>query len=69
MTEIILMPLIKEGAEAFRPIEAEPQGDGAWQVLGPVPYGETWAFLPGTTVRCERRAIGDQEALVATGEA
>lgn len=69
MSEIILMPLIKEGAEAFRPVEAEPVGDGAWQVLGPVPYGDTWAFLPGTLVCCERRTVGDEEAMVAVGEA
>ena len=69
MAEIILMPLIDEGTEVWRPVEAEPVGDGAWRVLGPVPYGETWAFAPGTVVRCERRNHGGEIVLAAVGDA
>jgi hypothetical protein len=69
MAEIILMPLIDEGADVWRPVEAEPLGDGAWRVLGPAPYGETWAFAPGTVVRCERRDRGGETVLAAVSDA
>lgn len=57
MPETIYMRLVDEGSDAWRPVDAERRPDGSFQVLGPVPDGETWAFPPGVVVRCEVRRL------------
>lgn len=49
----IYMPLLEEGTEVWRPVEAEPLESGLYLVMGPVPDDEIWRFPPGTVVRCE----------------
>lgn len=41
MPETIYMPLVDEGSDAWRPVDAERRPDGSFQVLGSVPDGET----------------------------
>ncbi len=67
MPEIIYMPLLDEGTDVWRPVEATRLVDDVYVILGVVPDDETWAFPPGSRVRCEpRRAQGEAGRLVAT---
>lgn len=61
----LYMPLLGEGTEVWRPVEAEPTIDGYYRIVGEVPDEEAWTFAPGTIVRCEWRDLGDDRALVA----
>jgi hypothetical protein len=65
---VIFLPLLNEGTDVWRPVEAEPLGGGLYRVLGDAPEDETWAHAPGSTVRCELKVFSDgTEALAATG--
>lgn len=61
----IYMPLLNEGTDVWRPVEADRTFDGHYRVRGDVPTEEVWAFAPGTIVKCEWREFGDDGALVA----
>ena len=62
----IYMPLLDEGVDVWRPVEATHLSTGAYLVEGEVPVGEEWAFDPGTVVRCERKRFsGGEEGLTA----
>jgi hypothetical protein len=52
MTErvIIMMPLLDEGVEVWRPVEAEPLDNDRYRIVGPIPDDEEWAFAPGSIV-------------------
>jgi hypothetical protein len=56
---VIFMPLLGEGTDVWRPVEAEQLPDGRYRLLGEVPEGETWAFAPGSTVNCSRKVFSD----------
>jgi len=48
--------LLNEGTEVFRPTRALKLGGGLFKLVAAPGYdsgGETWEFLPGTTVRVE----------------
>lgn len=53
----IHIPLLDEGTDVWRPAEALLREDGNYEVLGPIPETERWAFLPGSIVRCRLRAL------------
>jgi hypothetical protein len=53
----IYMYLPDEGAEAWRPVEAEPVGD-AFRIVSECPDGEQLEFQPEDVVRCETRMLG-----------
>jgi hypothetical protein len=57
-TVTIYMPLLDEGTEVWRPVEAIREGDD-YLVLGPMPSEETWMFAPGIVVRCEFHVFSD----------
>jgi hypothetical protein len=62
----IYMPLLNEGTEAWRPVEASRIAEGTYRIEGQVPDGEEWAFPPGASVRCELKTFtGGEPALVA----
>jgi hypothetical protein len=64
----LFMPLLNEGTEVWRSVEAEPLGDGTFRILGPTPNSEEWAFGPGSIVSCEPQVLSDgEEHLVAVG--
>lgn len=54
----IYMPLLDEGTDVWRPVEAIRDGDG-YLVLGPMPPDEAWKYAPGTVVRCEFHVFSD----------
>jgi hypothetical protein len=64
----IYVPLLNEGTNVLRPttgvvIEPDVVRLGATRDYNP--DVETWAFLPGTTVRCVKEVRGGREILVA----
>ena len=67
---LIFMPLLSEGTDAWRPVAAQHISGDTYQVDGPMPRDEEWAFPPFTIVHCEQKAFGDgREGLVAVREA
>jgi len=50
MRSILLMPLLNEGTDVWRPVEAEALGNGLYRVTGQAPDDEEWAFPSGATV-------------------
>ena len=57
----LLMPLLDEGTEVWRPVAVEPLGAGAYRILGPMPEDEAWAFAPGSVVVSQLRIFADGE--------
>lgn len=51
----IFVPLLEEGTDVARPVEAEHLGGNRYRILGEVPTDELWAFQPGMTVICQKR--------------
>ena len=65
---IIYMPLLNEGTDVWRPVEATQLSGDLYRVDGSVPEDEEWAFPPGAIVRCERTTIKEGKSdLTAIG--
>ena len=64
--------MLDEGTITFRPVEAEPLGDGRFRLIATPDYDpgdETWEFLPGAVVKCAwRHDRGGIRVLVAHEE-
>jgi len=61
----ILVALLDEGVECWRPVSAEHLSDDTYRILDTVPEGETWLFQPGEAVRCKEREFSDGTGLTA----
>jgi hypothetical protein len=62
----IFVQLLNEGTDCWRPADAKEHGDGVFEILGIMPAGEEWQFVPGTRVRCRQQQFADgPKALVA----
>jgi hypothetical protein len=61
----IYMPLLNEGTDIWRPVEAAPVGPDNYMVEGDMPDDEEWMFAPGSLVRCQLRTLSLGECLVA----
>lgn len=67
MAETIYVPLLDEGTDVWRPVEALRVAEDVYFILGTMPGDEVWAFPPGSKVRCKRRHFNfEVEQLVAT---
>jgi hypothetical protein len=55
----IFVKLLDEGTECWKPINANPVGNGVYEILGIVPSGEAWEFGPGARVRCQPKTFAD----------
>ena len=67
-TETVYVELLDEGVAVWRPVEAEPLGDGLYRLLAPQDYDpevEVWAFVPGTVVRCAELILSEGPEIVA----
>lgn len=66
-TETIYVPLINEGTEVWRPVEAEPVSDALFRVESKASDDEQWGYASGQIVAVEERmwSNGDH-GLVAT---
>ena len=49
---VVYMPLLNEGTDVWRPVQATPLTGETYRVEGEVPAEEEWAFPPGSVVRC-----------------
>ncbi|WP_143747861.1 hypothetical protein [Mesorhizobium temperatum] len=62
----LLMPLLNEGTDVWRPVAIKTLDDGTYQILGPMPDDEEWTFAPGSIVAAQLRTFSDgEEQLVA----
>jgi hypothetical protein len=64
----IFMPLLDEGTDVWRPVEASHLGGELYRVEGPVPEDEIWAFPPGVVVVCVIRTFSGGERALAASE-
>ena len=65
---IIYMPLLNEGTDVWRPVEASHLSGDIYRVDGKMPADEEWAFPRGAVVRCERTSVKEgQSDLTAVG--
>lgn len=55
----LLMPLLNEGVDVWRPVAVRPLSDGTHLVLGPMPDDELWTFPPGSVVASRSHTFGD----------
>jgi hypothetical protein len=68
MTERIYIPLLDEGIDVWRPIDAEKIGVDTYLIpatYNPQSQGETWQFPPGSIVACKPRKTSDGIILAA----
>ncbi len=69
MTEAtqIFVRLLDEGVDVWRPVQAEPRGEGRYLILDQeVDFGsEHWEFAPGSEVRCTLIELSGQTVLAA----
>jgi uncharacterized protein YhfF len=56
------MPLLREGTDAWVPVEAEEMRNGRYRVVGEAPEDQQWAFPSGSIVRCAQKAFSDGES-------
>jgi hypothetical protein len=62
---IIYIQLLGEDVDVWRPVTAAREANDTYRLLDQQPDSETWAFPPGSRVRCERRTISKTSELVA----
>ena len=63
----IMMPLVGEGPDAMRPVQAIRQREDIYCVIGPMKEGEQWRFPPGSMVRRKSTTMSDgKREMVAT---
>jgi hypothetical protein len=62
---VIYVELTGEGVEVWRPVVAKSEGAGVYRLSDEQPTDETWAFPPGSRVRCEARSLEGDRQLVA----
>ena len=58
----IYMPLLNEGTDVWRPVDATPLKGDTYKVQGTMDEDEVWAFAPGAFVRCEWKVFSGGEA-------
>lgn len=56
---VLLMALLNEGTEVWRPVAVKTLDDGTYQILGPMPDDEQWTFVPGSIVASRLRTFSD----------
>ena len=63
---LVHVPVAMKGVTALRPTRAAAVGDGLLRLLGPVPVGEVWKFLPGEFIEYEDQLLpGGNRGIVA----
>jgi hypothetical protein len=66
----VWMPLLNEGVDVWRPVEAEALPSGWYRINGSNEHkeDEDWAFEAGDVVVCAYRELSDGETLVVVGK-
>jgi hypothetical protein len=49
----VYVPLVDEGVDVWRPVQAEHLGDHLYRLTGEQPEGEVWPFASGDVVKCK----------------
>ena len=62
---MILVELLGEGTQCWRPVLAERVFESAYRIVDDVPEGEKWLFQSGEVVRCKVREFSDGWCLTA----
>ena len=59
----VYMPLLGEGVNVWRPVQAIKRPDGFYKIAShnDDPADENWAFSTGDIVRCESKGLNDGE--------
>ncbi|QLC21236.1 hypothetical protein HFP51_02960 [Parasphingopyxis sp. CP4] len=57
----IFMPLLNEGTDVWRPVEATLVDANSYRVEGTPSDGEEWAYGSGTIVLCEWNTLSSGE--------
>ena len=65
----IYMPLLNEGTDVWRPVEAMKITDLGYMVTEAPQPEEEWAFQPGHILRCEERQLSGETLFVAVAKA
>ena len=55
----IYLPLLNEGTDCWRPVEAEPVGNNCYRILAAKLAEEDWATEPGSIVHCKLHRFSD----------
>lgn len=58
----IYLPLLNEGTDCWRPVEAELIGNDCYRILADKPADEDWPTAPGSIVRCKLHQFSDGSA-------
>ncbi len=53
----IYMPLLGEGVDCWRPVRAVQVAQDLFEVVDQIPEGESWAFAPGSRLRCRKHVF------------
>jgi len=61
METVIYMPLLDEGTDCWRPVRAVQVAQDLFEVIDQIPEGESWAFGPGSRVRCRKHVFSTGE--------
>jgi hypothetical protein len=66
----VWMPLLDEGVDVWRPVEAEALPSGWYRIksINEQPEDEKWAFEAGDVVACQHRQLADGNRLVVVGQ-
>ena len=59
----IYIPLLDEGVNVWRPVQAEHVGSDLYRLTGQPPDDETWAFAAGDVVRCRPQTLSGDGGL------
>ena len=62
MGTVIYMPLLGEGTDCWRPVQAVQVTQDIFEVVDHIPEDEAWAFAPGSRVRCRNHVFGGGDA-------
>jgi len=56
------MPLLNEGTDVWRPVDATKLSADLYRVDGSIPANEAWEYAPGTIVRCQLTTFPEGES-------
>ncbi|OZC01679.1 hypothetical protein [Rubricoccus marinus] len=59
--ETIYLPLLNEGTDCWRPVEATKVGPDHFRIVSERPEDEEWPYRSGEVVRCRWRQFQDDE--------
>ena len=62
---MILVALLDEGTDCWRPVEAEHVGGDRYKIVEAVPKDERWQFQTDDIVRCQKREFQDGTGVLA----